>query len=143
MSLTRSLYRFFDADGGLLYVGRTINAQSRWRTHERTKEWFDSVATITREVLPDDAALALAERDAIRREGPLHNVVLNTPDPIPAPPAGVEPRLLSHDTAAAYLGVNVAEMDRLGATEFEQVRIDSAVRYDRHDLDDYLARAAS
>lgn len=35
MSGQHTLYRFFDADGALLYVGRTIAPADRWRTHER------------------------------------------------------------------------------------------------------------
>lgn len=84
-----TLYRFFDQSGALLYVGRTINAQSRWRSHERTKEWFASVATVTREVYLSAEDLDLAERQAITTENPRHNIALNpaavrnmTPAPI-------------------------------------------------------------
>lgn len=69
-----TLYRFFDGDSTLLYVGRTVDARSRFRTHERTKEWFDGVARIEREVFPTAESLATAEVAAIRSEHPLHNI---------------------------------------------------------------------
>ena len=58
---THSLYRFFDASGRLLYVGRTTDARSRWRSHEKTKAWFDEVASVTRAIFPDADTLAAAE----------------------------------------------------------------------------------
>lgn len=72
-----TLYRFFDGLDHLLYVGRTINPGRRWREHEKTKPWFDSVAKVTREVYATADALDAAERDAIATERPMYNVALN------------------------------------------------------------------
>lgn len=69
-----SLYRFFGADGELLYVGITLNVPSRMTQHINTKpmhlvrsihlEWFDS----------REEAMA-AEIAAIQAESPLWNIV--------------------------------------------------------------------
>lgn len=79
-----TLYRFFDTSGQLLYVGRTVDARSRWRTHERTKEWFAEVASVTRQTYPDAESVDAAERAAIASEAPLHNISLN-PNARPRP----------------------------------------------------------
>lgn len=81
-SKAHTLYRFFAKNGELLYVGRTVDARSRWRTHERTKQWFDDVSSVTRQVYESAELLAAAEVEAIRSERPTHNVVHNgTPRP--------------------------------------------------------------
>ncbi|MFI7890922.1 GIY-YIG nuclease family protein [Streptomyces sp. CACIS-1.16CA] len=68
-----TLYRLFDADGRLLYVGTSVHPQKRWEQHAATKPWWSAVHRATVEWLPGrDAALA-AEREAIAAEAPLHN----------------------------------------------------------------------
>jgi hypothetical protein len=71
-----TLYRHFDADGRLLYVGKTIRpGWKRTREHARSKDWWPHVAwsTYTRYSSADD--LARAEIAAIQQERPRHNVV--------------------------------------------------------------------
>ena len=73
---TFTLYRHFDADGRLLYVGKTIRpAWRRSREHARSKDWWPLVAwtSYTRYTNAED--LAREEVAAIRRERPLHNVM--------------------------------------------------------------------
>lgn len=74
---THALYRFYDATGQLLYVGITADPGSRWRSHAREKPWWHQVAHITLEAHPTRETVLDAERAAIRRERPLHNVVHN------------------------------------------------------------------
>lgn len=75
--ISHTLYRFFDAEGALLYVGRTTNPRQRWRTHEKEKDWFEAVATVTREVFATAEEVDRAERRAIALEAPIHNIALN------------------------------------------------------------------
>lgn len=75
--ISHTLYRFFDAEGALLYVGRTTNPRQRWRTHEKEKDWFDAVATVTREVFATAVEVDAAERRAIALEAPIQNIALN------------------------------------------------------------------
>lgn len=77
-----TLYRFFDADGRLLYVGRTINPARRWREHEKKSPWFTAVAQVTRQVFATATEVDHAERRAIATERPLHNIALNPNAPV-------------------------------------------------------------
>lgn len=71
-----ALYRFFDADGELLYVGITHRLNERLSAHKKTKAW-DEVAQIKLEHYPDRLEAELAEIRAIREESPAWNVVHN------------------------------------------------------------------
>ena len=68
-----ALYRFFDADGRLLYVGVSGNTESRWRQHAESKPWWPDVAEKTTEWLDSRPDALDAERAAIRTEKPLYN----------------------------------------------------------------------
>ena len=49
-----SLYRFFDADDRLIYVGITVSASARLAAHAREKEWIGELHRATFEpFLPD------------------------------------------------------------------------------------------
>lgn len=78
-----TLYRFFDADGRLLYVGRTISPARRWREHEKNSPWFDAVANVTRQVFAAATDVDHAERRAIATEGPLYNIAFNPNASVP------------------------------------------------------------
>jgi predicted GIY-YIG superfamily endonuclease len=69
-----TLYRFYDADGVLLYVGRTTDPTSRLRAHRQAKPWWPDIARIEMQHLASPSALADAEIRAIRDEAPLYNI---------------------------------------------------------------------
>ncbi len=69
-----TLYRFFDQDGLLLYVGITCNPGVRFNAHRLTKTWWGDVASITLEKFSTRAELVAAESAAIIAERPLHNI---------------------------------------------------------------------
>lgn len=69
------LYRFFDADDQLLYVGMTMDPGTRWKAHGRNKSWWAEVKKITLEHFDSYEAVADAEIAAIDAENPLYNVV--------------------------------------------------------------------
>lgn len=81
-----ALYRFFDADGRLLYVGISDNIRSRWGHHRNHKSWWPDVARATVELFDTWGAAAEAEDLAIKTEDPLYNVtgrprrIIKTPD---------------------------------------------------------------
>jgi hypothetical protein len=96
------LYRAYNSEGSLLYVGISYSALIRITAHRRDKPWFGDVARIEVEKVPGDRyAAEERERQAIWAERPLHNVVHNhgnTPitrtPPSPTPrPAGPNPLL--------------------------------------------------
>ena len=75
-----TLYRFFDADDQLLYVGIAGNPGRRFHQHANGpdgKPWWGQVTRSTMEHFATREAAAAAEVAAIVAERPLHNVVHN------------------------------------------------------------------
>jgi hypothetical protein len=68
------LYRIFDSEGALLYVGATTNPGQRYSTHSKMQPWWDEATTITLQHLPSFDELAVAEVQAIKAEKPKYNV---------------------------------------------------------------------
>lgn len=68
-----ALYRHWDANGCLLYVGISINPFNRTQDHRHTSGWFYDVATITVEFFETTREAMKAELVAIRKERPKHN----------------------------------------------------------------------
>ena len=68
-----AIYRHFDADGLLLYVGISVNPFARTAQHSKASEWFSRVAEIKLDwhVTRDDAEKA--ETAAIIGEKPVFN----------------------------------------------------------------------
>lgn len=73
LPVPHALYRFW-AGEVLLYVGITVNPSTRWPTHERGKEWWEEITTITIERCPSRAQALSLEREAIRNEHPKYNI---------------------------------------------------------------------
>lgn len=69
------LYRHFDAEGRLLYVGISLSAIGRLSEHKQVSAWFWSIARVEVTAYANRRAVLKAERIAILREKPLHNVV--------------------------------------------------------------------
>lgn len=73
MSTERTaLYRLFEADGDLLYIGISKNPRTRFEQH-RDKHWWKYVALREIEWFEDRTAAERAEIRAIRTEWPLYN----------------------------------------------------------------------
>lgn len=70
--LPHYVYRCYDADDRLLYVGCSYNPPSRFRQH-RSTEWYGDVARTRLVVFPDRRKALDMERLAIETEGPIHN----------------------------------------------------------------------
>jgi hypothetical protein len=68
-----SLYRHFDAEGRLLYVGISKNAVCRLNGHQ-SKSWYDDLARVEIEKHPSRDHALYAESVAIRVENPLYNI---------------------------------------------------------------------
>ena len=93
MSRDLVLYRFFDADGGLLYVGIAVRFWTRFSEHRRRSGFFPEAATVTMQRgFASSAELLAAEAAAIREEKPRFNVVHNRPKPKPKPVPKPAPR---------------------------------------------------
>lgn len=69
-----ALYRLFDLEGRLLYVGVAFDPEGRWKGHAYDKEWWEQVVekrVVWHETRLDALAAELA---AIRDELPKYNV---------------------------------------------------------------------
>jgi hypothetical protein len=67
------LYRHFDADGELLYIGVSLSAVERLSAHNRTARWADKITRVEIERFPTRQAVLAAEEYAIKAERPIYN----------------------------------------------------------------------
>lgn len=72
--MTCDLYRFYDVDNHLLYVGISLHAAQRASEHRGDKSWWSDVARMNIEHLADRTEALEAELTAIRTERPRYNV---------------------------------------------------------------------
>ncbi|MFI2761350.1 type II toxin-antitoxin system prevent-host-death family antitoxin [Streptomyces echinatus] len=68
-----ALYRLYDADGTLLYIGISHDPNARFEQHAKLKDWWPLVAQREVEWFDDRPTAATAEAEAIRSEDPEHN----------------------------------------------------------------------
>lgn len=85
------LYRLYDADGALLYIGITERGYDRFAAHRTKQAWWSEVAQHTIQAYATRADVEIAERHAIYREKPRYNIAHNSTgrrlygtEPIPA-----------------------------------------------------------
>ena len=72
------LYRHFDCDDVLLYIGQSYSAYKRLTEgHKRTAHWYESIVRQEIERFPSQQALDDAEVEAIKKEKPMHNIQHN------------------------------------------------------------------
>jgi predicted GIY-YIG superfamily endonuclease len=67
------LYRHFDTDGTLLYVGISNDPDQRYETHRTQAHWFKQINRVEVEWFATRKAAQKAELAAIKSERPLHN----------------------------------------------------------------------
>lgn len=68
-----ALYRHFDCDGRLLYVGIAADPEARRKQHQRTSRWARLSDEMTVEWFGTRAEAEASERDAIASERPIFN----------------------------------------------------------------------
>lgn len=67
------LYRHYDKDDNLLYVGISISTIARLTQHRANKKWFKDITSIKIERFDEREDACKAELKAIKDEKPLHN----------------------------------------------------------------------
>jgi len=67
------LYRYFDADDNLLYVGITNNQFRRFSQH-KNKDWMSQICRATFEHFEYRTDAEMAEMNAIKNESPVYNI---------------------------------------------------------------------
>jgi DNA-binding XRE family transcriptional regulator/predicted GIY-YIG superfamily endonuclease len=102
-----ALYRHFDSDGRLLYVGIALNVFRRTREHE-SSSWFASIQRIEVEHFSSRKDAEAAERAAIKNEKPVYNesFARSGSCAVPALREFRRSRRMTSDEAAAILGVS-------------------------------------
>ena len=73
----QALYRWFNKEGELLYVGISGNLHARTKQHQKHAEWFSEVFFCTVEWFGSRYEVQNAENLAIMNENPKHNKTLN------------------------------------------------------------------
>jgi predicted GIY-YIG superfamily endonuclease len=126
-----AVYRLYDKQGTLLYVGMSSNPETRCAHHACDKAWWPDVAD-RKEVWFDTRVDAgVAERDAIQRENPVHNKERYPLDFKPATPTGKYtsvwlPDDLYQERKASEL--SYAECIRRGLAAGEPEELDAKIR---------------
>lgn len=72
-----TLYRYFDAEGRLLYVGVTTGHMERMLQHSLAALWWTDAMSCTLVHFTDEDAMHAAEREAITTERPLYNRIFS------------------------------------------------------------------
>lgn len=75
--MPEAMYRFFDREGSLLYIGITNKVGRRLHEHNDRKPWFTDVVRAEFDHYPDRGSVVIAERNAIRSEHPRYNIQHN------------------------------------------------------------------
>lgn len=68
------VYRIYDTEGVLLYIGCTNSPVSRISGHRHSQTWGDQIAHVRYTVFPNRRKALDVERAAIWYENPLHNI---------------------------------------------------------------------
>ncbi|MBZ6290342.1 GIY-YIG nuclease family protein [Streptomyces olivaceus] len=69
-----ALYRFFDTDGALLYVGITYDIEQRFASHSNSSPWWKDIASERIEWHETRSLALAAESAAIKAERPRYNI---------------------------------------------------------------------
>ena len=76
------LYRHFDKNGDLLYVGISLNAVNRTTQHKAASHWFHEIAEIKIEKHESREEALRAEWSAIYKENPKYNLHRPVDEPL-------------------------------------------------------------
>jgi len=79
----QTLYRFYDQNDNLLYVGITKFFEPRLKQHYKNADWFFETAFVRLEHYSTRQDVELAESYAIKTENPRYNIAKN-PDKLQA-----------------------------------------------------------
>lgn len=105
--MTAELYRHYDKDDILLYVGVSIRTIARIAGHRNTSDWFKDISKITIEHFETRYEAEQAERKAIREENPMCNVLrYYDEDQLPRAQASAMPPHIERHYAALWRSNN-------------------------------------
>jgi hypothetical protein len=107
------LYRHYDAQGVLLYVGISHSAALRASQHKKESCWYYQSATMTIENFNSREKAAEAEIAAIKNERPMFNIMGSYRDPIASPQLFVKKIERKCNAKALQDEIIQIELDRL------------------------------
>ena len=119
-----ALYRHWNVDDELLYVGISLKPFQRLDQHESCSHWYGDISRVTIEYFDTRAQAEDAEREAIHCERPLHNIShassygdlpqrrLERRAVRPSEKVLFAPRWMRREIAAYYLGISPTLFDR-------------------------------
>jgi len=70
------LYRHFDAENNLMYVGISLSTITRLGQHQQHSKWFNEIKKVTIEHFSTRQDAIEAEKKAIKTENPKYNIAL-------------------------------------------------------------------
>lgn len=111
------LYRMYDQDGGLVYVGISVSLPARLIQHRQSQPWWSDITSISVQHFPTIREARDAERVAIAEERPRYNVRDS-----PCPPSGGSPAALHKGQRQHTIGVDDdlwADVKYIAATRHE------------------------
>lgn len=73
-----ALYRHYDKDDNLLYIGISLSSIGRYQTHRNQSHWAKYSVKMTTEWFDTRKLAEDAEKKAITQERPLHNIIYNS-----------------------------------------------------------------
>lgn len=74
--MNTQLYRHFDEDNKLLYVGISLSTFNRLSQHKDHSDWFKKIKNVTIEHFQTREEAMAAERNAIKSENPKFNIAM-------------------------------------------------------------------
>jgi excisionase family DNA binding protein len=109
--MSHTLYRIYDAERRLLYVGITSRSTRRINEHLARQPWAGQVRDISFELCADEGEAISKETDAIRLEQPVYNVagtdkVRRARTPVESDVISENEDWLTVTQAATQLGLN-------------------------------------
>lgn len=128
-----ALYRLFNADGKLLYVGIADDLHRRWVQHARSKAWWPEVAKKTADWHDSRGDAEKAEVKAIEEELPLYNLMHRNALATPEGAAAMARIKLAHDAIeeAEHEGKRLVEEARVRfGTVINKLTADGDLRQD-------------
>ena len=76
------LYRHFDKNGILLYIGISMNLFARLKAHQKQSHWFNLIDRIEIKHFETREEVLMAEKLAIQKERPLYNKIYREAIPV-------------------------------------------------------------
>lgn len=126
--MSQTLYRFWDTEGLLLYVGITARPWERWKAHRNEKPWWEEVASVTLQNFASREEVIVAELKAIREEKPRYNIAGTSDQPKPSRPVrsqtAVQSSADAHRRLVEAINVFRSSDEQLDATCAHTLTID-------------------